>query len=76
MKHDTIERLVRVPVKLVTVIILALAMVKIDRTFHILDTMSNAEAAVVVIALGLTFAVVGLLVARRFSRWVTGPKSN
>jgi hypothetical protein len=76
MKRDTVERLIRGPVKLVIVIILALATVKIDRTFHISDTMSKTEAAVAVIVLGLALAVVGLLVARRFSRWVTRPNSN
>jgi hypothetical protein len=76
MKRDTVERLVRGPVQLVTVIVLALGTVKVDRTFHISDTMSKTDAAVVLIVLGLALAVVGLLVARRFSRWVTRPKSN
>ncbi|MGD0143374.1 MAG: hypothetical protein ABSC92_09455 [Rhizomicrobium sp.] len=73
MKRDTVQRLVRIPVNMVTVIILALAMVKIDRTFHILDTMSYTDAAAVVLGLGLTFAAIGFLVARLFSRWVTRP---
>ncbi len=76
MKRDTVERLVRGPVQLVTVIVLALGTVKVDRTFHISDTMSKTQAAAVLMVLGLALAVVGFLVARRFSRWVTRPKSN